>query len=103
MLDSVRESGLQRELNDISDGNLQNAFAPFTYSLVNQGSLPPGLTLSLDGIISGTPTRKGRYTFMIKSTDSDGMAGVRQYKVAVSAVTAFSMPALSEVRNRKTN
>jgi hypothetical protein len=34
------------------------------------GSLPPGLSLSTAGVISGTPTRAGTYRFQVKVTDS---------------------------------
>jgi len=48
----------------ISGGQL-----PVTYSLVS-GSLPPGLSLSLTGLISGTPTTAGSYSFTLRATDS---------------------------------
>ncbi|KQU78747.1 hypothetical protein ASD12_16220 [Mesorhizobium sp. Root102] len=43
--------------------------SPYTYSL-ETGSLPPGLTLSSSGLLSGTPTTQGSYTFEIKTQDS---------------------------------
>ena len=42
---------------------------PFTWSLLN-GSLPNGLTLSTAGLISGTPTAPGTFTFTLQVTDS---------------------------------
>jgi hypothetical protein len=46
--------------------------APYTYAIVT-GSLPPGLTLNPStGLISGTPTTAGTYTFTSKVTDSAG-------------------------------
>lgn len=42
---------------------------PVTYSLVS-GSLPPGLSLSSTGLISGTPTTAGSYSFTLRATDS---------------------------------
>lgn len=39
---------------------------------VISGSLPPGLTLSSDGLVSGTPTTAGTFPFGIKVTDSNG-------------------------------
>ncbi|GEM_PF-2831438 len=39
-----------------------------TFSML-AGTLPPGLTLSSDGIISGTPTRDGIYYFKLAVTD----------------------------------
>jgi erythromycin esterase len=37
---------------------------------VTAGALPPGLTLSSDGVLSGTPTAKGRFTFTVQTTDN---------------------------------
>ena len=38
---------------------------------ISSGSLPPGITLSGGGILTGTPTTSGSYTFTIRATDSD--------------------------------
>ncbi len=35
---------------------------PYTWS-VNAGSLPPGITLTSAGVLTGTPTAAGSYTF----------------------------------------
>jgi hypothetical protein len=40
---------------------------PITYSLL--GDLPPGLTLSPSGVISGVPTSPGEYEFTVKGVD----------------------------------
>jgi hypothetical protein len=40
------------------------------YSWKASGILPPGLSVSSDGVISGTPTSGGTYTFMAKVTDA---------------------------------
>ncbi|HSY13935.1 MAG TPA: putative Ig domain-containing protein [Verrucomicrobiae bacterium] len=42
---------------------------PYTWT-INAGQLPPGLSLSTDGIISGTPTTLGQFNFTAKVTDS---------------------------------
>lgn len=44
-------------------------FQPNTFALTG-GSLPPGLSLSSAGVISGTPTQLGSYTFQVTVTDS---------------------------------
>jgi large repetitive protein len=44
--------------------------APYKWSLTQGSSLPPGLSLSSDGVISGTPTMAGTYNFSIIVTDS---------------------------------
>lgn len=45
-----------------------------TWSLV-AGELPPGLTLSAAGIISGTATTTGEFAFTVRATDGAGAAG----------------------------
>ena len=43
--------------------------APYTFS-VSSGSLPPGMSISSDGIISGTPTTAGSYSFTVTALDN---------------------------------
>ena len=43
--------------------------APYTYAL-QSGTLPPGISLSSAGVLSGTPTQRGAYSFSVRSTDS---------------------------------
>jgi Putative Ig domain len=46
---------------------------PYTF-VITSGSLPPGLTLNpANGVISGTPTASGTYTFIIQVTDAVGV------------------------------
>src|SRR5438132_5646202 len=55
---------------DLGEG-LQNIPIPpdisFTYSFtVAGGSLPPGITLAANGLLSGTPTAPGSFTFNVR-------------------------------------
>lgn len=43
--------------------------APYTYSL-QSGALPVGLSLTSGGVLSGTPTERGVYSFSVRATDS---------------------------------
>ncbi|HCN29746.1 MAG TPA: hypothetical protein DIT64_13575, partial [Verrucomicrobiales bacterium] len=52
--------------------------APFSYSVVS-GSLPPGLTLSSTGLLSGTPTQAGTVSFTIESRNTFDCSGTRAY------------------------
>ena len=60
------------ELSDIAAGvaySLQlSALAAGTYA-VTSGSLPAGVTMSNGGLISGTPTATGSYTFTVSATN----------------------------------
>jgi hypothetical protein len=51
--------------------------APYTYALASGSSLPPGLSLSSSGAITGTPTAASTsaYTFTIIATDSSTGTG----------------------------
>lgn len=45
---------------------------PYTFTLINGTSLPPGLTLQPSGIITGTPTTLGTFTWDVQLTDAWG-------------------------------
>ena len=45
-----------------------------TFTL-NSGTLPAGLTLSTDGVLSGTPTQTGTFPITVKVTDGNGCTG----------------------------
>jgi hypothetical protein len=69
-----------------------NPFIAFEYGLAD-GFLPTGfLPISRDGgIISGTPTVPGEYTFMVMATAaSDKMAGVRKFTIFIGCSYAIN-------------
>ena len=48
------------------------------------GSLPPGVSLSPSGVLSGTPTAAGTYHFTLLATDTSGGCGsVRDYTLTI--------------------
>ena len=54
------------------DGGLSAVGGPVPFDwTVTTGALPPGLSLSAAGAISGTPTAGGLYSFSVQATDSD--------------------------------
>lgn len=62
--------------------------APYTFS--SSGSLPTGLSLSPSGVLSGTPTQSGSFSFTISASDStpgSAITGSRAYTLVVSAVS----------------
>ena len=57
--------------------------SPFTWS-VSSGSLPPGLTLNAStGLLSGTPTTAGTYTFTVKVTDASGLSDTKPVTLTI--------------------
>ena len=60
---------------------------PYTYT--HTGTLPPGLTLSSSGVLSGIPTTAGGpYSFTVVATDSESATGSNAYSIAINAGTA---------------
>jgi len=57
---------------------------PYTFA-VSSGTLPPGLTLSAGGTLSGTPTTAGTSNFTITATDSNACPGSRAYSIVIAA------------------
>jgi hypothetical protein len=43
---------------------------PYRFTVLN-GTLPPGLSLHEDGLLSGTPTQAGRWSFWVQLSDED--------------------------------
>lgn len=58
--------------------------APSTWSRVS-GTLPPGMTLSTAGSLSGTPTTAGTYTFRYRITDADGDTSEADATITITA------------------
>lgn len=64
---------------------------PYTYAL-DSGALPIGLSLASNGVISGTPTQRGGYTFGVRSTDSIGDVTTKGYTGSVQNPTITMSP-----------
>jgi large repetitive protein len=59
---------------------------------VFSGSLPPGLYLSPDGVLSGTPTYSGSYPFGIQVADTSSFGGVNTATALFTLVIAPPLP-----------
>ena len=57
---------------------------PYSYA-VTSGVLPPGLSLSAGGVLSGTPSADGTYPFTVTATDASGCTGSMGYSVAITS------------------
>ena len=70
---------------------------PFTWALAS-GTLPPGLTISASGVISGTPTVLGTTTFKVQVTDSQtptAAVDVASKSVTVNSPLAITTSSLT--------
>ena len=68
---------------------------PYTFA-VTAGALPAGLTLSPGGVLSGTPTAGGNFSFTVTATDSSAFpgpfSGNQAYTLAVFPATLLFPP-----------
>jgi len=63
--------------------------APYTWTNT-AGTLPPGVTLMTNGLISGTPTNNGTYNFTVKVTDAANSMATQTL-----ALTVFGPPSVT--------
>ena len=68
--------------------------APYSFALLT-GALPLGLSLTADGLLSGTPGAAGTFNFTVSATAATGCAGAQAYtfNIACPAIT-INPPAL---------
>ncbi len=59
---------------------------PYTWS-VAAGSLPSGFSLSPSGVLSGTPTAPGSYSFTVQLTDNSGRSVSQGFQIAIMSVS----------------
>jgi prepilin-type N-terminal cleavage/methylation domain-containing protein len=69
--------------------NAANGTTPYTWS---GSGLPPGLTLSTGGVLSGTPTVGGTYSVTITATDAAGAPASRIYTLSILLSPSVSSP-----------
>ncbi|UYK72905.1 putative Ig domain-containing protein [Xanthomonas sacchari] len=65
--------------------------APYTYAL-SSGALPAGLSLSSTGVLSGTPTVAGSFTFVVGVTDAGSFGGSHAYTLSIASPTLAITP-----------
>jgi len=56
----------------------------FEWTMAAGSSLPPGLSLSTSGALTGTPTAAGTYSFTITATDAHGAAITQNYSLTIN-------------------
>ena len=57
---------------------------PYSWSAAG-GSIPPGLTFSSSGMLSGTPTSPGTFNFIFQLSDGDGRVTSKSFALTVQA------------------
>src|SRR5258708_3792235 len=68
--------------------NAQGGTSPYTFAATS-GALPTGTTLNTaSGVISGTPSATGTFSFTITVTDSLGFTGSQAFQISIAAPSA---------------
>ncbi|MDI1463405.1 fibronectin type III domain-containing protein [Catellatospora sp. KI3] len=73
---------------------VEGGTSPYTWS-VSAGSLPDGISLApATGVLSGTPTVAGSFSFTVRVTDAVGQSATRQVTLVLAALggLAISVP-----------
>lgn len=76
--------------NSYSAQILASGSPPFNFSL-NSGTLPPGLTLSSSGFISGIPYSSGSYNFTVRLQDASGRTAFQIFTLQVTGSVLGSL------------
>lgn len=68
--------------------------APVVFALTG-GNFPPGLNLSVGGVISGTPNTPGTFTFNITAISGGGGFVVKPFTMTMLQITSTQLPAFT--------
>ncbi len=60
---------------------------------VSAGALPGGLSLAINGALTGTPVASGNFNFTVTALDANNCAGTKQYTLAINCPTITVSPA----------
>jgi uncharacterized protein (TIGR03437 family) len=68
--------------------------APYSYA-VTAGALPPGLSLSASGVLSGAPMVANTFTFTLTATAANGCTAQRAYALTIDTTVVTGVSAAS--------
>ena len=76
---------------------------PYTFAVIN-GTLPPGLTLNTStGLISGTPTSEGTFSYTIQVTDATGATATANCMIMTTTCGTALTPITYNVHENNAN
>jgi hypothetical protein len=67
--------------------NASGGQTPYRWTLAS-GTLPPGLTLSSGGVLTGTPTQSGTFSFVAQAIDNASQHAIQNYSLPVAPIAS---------------
>ncbi len=74
---------------------------PYTNWIVSTGTLAAGLALNSSGMLSGTPTAAGTYSFTIQVTDKAGISASTPFQLTIASRGAGDHDGVASTRRDK--
>jgi YVTN family beta-propeller protein len=89
-------AGTQNIAMSVNNAGTRYPYVPRTPAFaVVVGSLPPGMALSVGGVLSGTPTLAGTYNFTVQGEDANGFVAERAYSLVVGNAGDATAPVIT--------
>ena len=103
-------AGLVITTTQVPNGVLNQAYVALTFAAIggtppytwsSTGTLPPGMSLSPNGMLTGTPTTLGSYSFTVQVKDANGVTYSAPFTIQVvqpslTITTSSLTPAVGE-------
>jgi uncharacterized repeat protein (TIGR01451 family) len=80
------------EVNVAYTDTLTAAGGTAPYAWTSTATLPPGITLSSTGVLSGTPTASGIYTFTATATDANSQVATETQSIYIAPQPVLAYP-----------
>ena len=82
MIQTLQSGGVFAPYSNQLEGT--GGTSPYTF-ITPPGTLPPGIILSPDGLLSGIPILPGTFTFTVQATDANGCMGTQEFSITIVA------------------
>jgi len=102
------ESNISLSPDELPDGVIGSSYSqmitasggrsPYSF-VISSGTLPEGINLSSQGLISGSLNEEGQFIFTLTASDADGCLKSRQYSLSVTSVVPPAIFSVQKLGN----
>lgn len=79
--------------------SVTGGLSPYTWTALGSPPLPTGLSMSVAGVISGTPTAAGTYSFTATVTDNRARVATKTLSITINPASVANAPACTLTAN----